>query len=43
MNIINKENTVAQMRVDWNSMHERVHKYAVLIEALGAVEERTVR
>lgn len=43
MNIIKKENTMAEMRVDWNRMHERVHKYAALIEALGAVEERSIR
>ena len=42
-NIIKNDNTMAEMRVYWNSMHERVHKYATLIEALGAVEERSVR
>ncbi len=29
--------------VDVSSMHERVRKYATLIEALSAVEERTER
>jgi hypothetical protein len=43
MNIIKIENTMAEMRVDWNRMHERVHKYAALIEALAAVEERSIR
>jgi hypothetical protein len=35
------EVTTDELRRDWNCMHERVRKYATLIEALRAVEERT--
>jgi hypothetical protein len=46
MNVMKKgteETTIGQIRVDWNNIHERVRKYATLIEALSTVEERSVR